>query len=185
MDKPDNQEITDPAIIEGGEGEQGVEKPTEQPSSQAPESYELKLPEGLEETDLESVKAAAKQLGLTAEQAQLLAEQQASQKQQFQQSAIESFNALTGQWLEQAKSDPEYGGDNFERNLQYATTALDKFATPEFKAALNESGYGNHPEMIRIFSRIGKTLAEDKPVGGEGEKGGETDAAKLFYPTMS
>lgn len=189
METQDNQDITSSSENDETVATETKQATTEEPSgeqqSQVPDSYELKAPDGYEQAQLEQFSELAKGLGLNNEQAQKLLDQQAEQKQQFEASALDSFKELTAQWEEQAKADSEIGGEKFERSLQYADKALTQFATPEFKQILNDSGYGNHPEMVRIFARIGQKLSEDNMVADEQRKGGEQDDAKLFYPDMS
>mgnify|MGYP000700477353 CR=1 FL=1 len=66
-----------------------------------------------------------------------------------------------------------------------AKKALDTFGTPEFRTLLNESGLGNHPEMIRMMFRAGKAISEDKFVpAGSGSPKGAKDAANALYPNQ-
>jgi hypothetical protein len=51
-----------------------------------------------------------------------------------------------------------------------AKKALDAFGTAELRSLLNESGLGNHPEVIRFMFRAGKAISEDSMVtGNKGE----------------
>ena len=60
------------------------------------------------------------------------------------------------------------------------------FATPALKAALNETGFGNHPELVRLFVKIGKSLSEDSfTTKGAGEQHAKTDTAKTLFPTLN
>jgi hypothetical protein len=47
-----------------------------------------------------------------------------------------------------------------------AKKALDAFGTAELRSLLNESGLGNHPEVIRFMFRAGKAISEDSMVTG-------------------
>ena len=49
-----------------------------------------------------------------------------------------------------------------------ATRAFAQFSSPELKSIMNDTGLGNHPEMIRAFSKIGEMLGEDSLVVGTG-----------------
>ncbi|OQP28752.1 peptidase [Morganella morganii] len=145
----------------------------------APEKYEFKTAEG-QELDAEAVKAfepIAKELNLSNEQAQKLVdvyggkimpklvEQQAAQWQQ----QIE-------QWAEQVKADKDLGTD---ASIGAAQKAMDKFGSPELKQYLNETGLGNHPELVRIFANIGKAMSEDGLVTGN--SGGAKSAADVLF----
>lgn len=145
----------------------------------APEKYEFKTAEG-QELDAEAVKAfepIAKELNLSNEQAQKLVdvyggkimpklvEQQAAQWQQ----QIE-------QWAEQVKADKDLGTD---ASIGAAQKVMDKFGSPELKQYLNETGLGNHPELVRIFANIGKAMSEDGLVTGN--SGGAKSAADVLF----
>ncbi|HED3890520.1 TPA: peptidase [Morganella morganii] len=145
----------------------------------APEKYEFKPAEG-QELDAEAVKAfepIAKELNLSNEQAQKLVdvygskimpklvEQQAAQWQQ----QIEL-------WAEQVKADKDLGTDV---SIGAAQKAMDKFGSPELKQYLNETGLGNHPELVRIFANIGKAMSEDGLVTGN--SGGVKSAADVLF----
>lgn len=155
----------------GGEGEQ--------------KEVELKAPDGLDESAFQTLTERAKELGFDGEQAQKFIDSHAEAQKGFTEQAQENWKQLTNDWLEQTKADEEIGGEQFEQSVQLADKALTQFATPEFKQALNESGYGNHPEMVRIFARIGKQLSEDTPVGGEDNRGGDVSREKKLYPNLA
>lgn len=59
-------------------------------------------------------------------------------------------------WAQAAKADPEIGQQNLERSLAFARYALDRFGDPELYGYLDDSGLGNHPEIIRMFKRAGE-----------------------------
>jgi len=63
-----------------------------------------------------------------------------------------------------------------------AKKALDSFGTPELRTLLNESGIGNHPELIRFMVRAGKAISSDTFVAGErGAAGARRDLASNLY----
>lgn len=150
--------------------------------SAAPEAYEpFALPEGLpaDESALQAASAAFRELGLTQDQAQKLVDLHAGQVKAQMDAWAERQEA----WIGEIKSDREIGGARLERNLSYAAKALDQFGSPALRQALDESGLGNHPELVRFAIRIGKVLAEDRmvPAGG----GGQRPAADVMFPSMS
>ena len=69
------------------------------------------------------------------------------------------------EWAERSQSDEEFGGESFESNIEVAKSALNAFGTDPFKQLLQESGLGNHPEVIRFMYRAGKAISEDSYVG--------------------
>ena len=56
-------------------------------------------------------------------------------------------------------------GSSFDANLKTAKSALDTFGNDALKSLLVETGFGNHPEIIRFMYRAGKAISEDSYVG--------------------
>lgn len=83
-------------------------------------------------------------------------------------------------WETDARSDKEFGGPQFDQNLATAKKAIDHFATPELRQMLDETGVGNHPELIRAFYRAGKML-EEAPVLGTTSGGAKKSLAQALY----
>jgi hypothetical protein len=153
-------------------------------SEAAPEAdYEFAFAEGVEvdpET-LGDLKGLSKDLGLSKEQAQRIADLGAKQAQKWAEAQQAAIAEATSAWVEQVKSDKEIGGDKLAENLATAKRALDKFGTPELRALLDESRLGNHPELIRAFHRIGRAIADDAIVPGGRSTNQPTDPAKRLY----
>ena len=64
--------------------------------------------------------------------------------------------------------------------------ALDQFGTPELREALDQTGMGSHPEVIRVFSRIGAAISEGKVItGGIGTQDADKTQAEVMYPSMA
>lgn len=144
-----------------------------------PEKYELKFPDGFDIIPelMEEFTPLAKELGLNNEQAQKLADFEGKLAQRRQ----EDFGKMAEGWVETAKTDKEIGGDKWAENVEVAQRALNTFGTPELKTALNQYKLGNHPEMIRLMVRIGKSMREDGMVlaGSQGAEKGDI-ATRLY-----
>lgn len=154
-------------------------KPTE---PVVPESYELKMPDGvqLDSAAAEEFTAIAKELKLDQAAAQKLADIGAKMATR----QAEAHAQLVETWTEQVKTDKEIGGDNLDQNLGIARKAIDTFGSPELKALLNSTGLGNHPEVVKLAFKVGKAISEDRFVTGS-PKGAETDMAKKLFPNMN
>ena len=59
-------------------------------------------------------------------------------------------------------------GKNYDGNLDYARRAYAQFGTPELTEIMDGSGFGNHPEVIKAFSRVGQLLGEEALAVGTG-----------------
>ena len=156
------------------EGEQQEKKP-----EGAPESYEFKAPEGTQFDDavIGAFSEVAKELNLPQDQAQKVLDKMAPVIAARQ---AEQFQAARTEWAEAAKTDKEFGGEKLTENLGTAKKALDALATPELRTLLEESGLGNHPEVIRVFYRAGKAISEDRFVAGQAGKTNQGDARRLY-----
>jgi len=149
----------------------------------APEQYEFELGDLTVDTDsLEAFKEVAKELDLSQDKAQAMLLKMAPAMQQRQAELIANAQK---HWAESSKSDKEFGGEKLDENLSIAKKALDSFGTPELTALLNESGLGNHPEVIRVFYRAGKAISEDGFVRGQGGVGASVDPAKRLFPNQA
>lgn len=128
-----------------------------------PTEVELKLPEGtlLKPETVEQIKSLAKEKNLSSEVAQELLNREHLALDSFHKQQVDLVEKTKQVWAEESKKDAEIGGESFGRNLELAKRALEKFATPKFIQEIDSSGYGNHPEVIRIFARIGKMIAND------------------------
>jgi hypothetical protein len=151
----------------------------------APETaYEFSFAEGVEvdPDTLGSLKELSKELGLTQEQAQKIADLGAAQSQKWVALQEQAITEASAQWVEEVKADKEIGGDRLSENLGIAKRALDRFGTPELTRLLDESRLGNHPELIRAMYRIGKAISDDAVVPGSRSAFGSTNSlAQRLY----
>lgn len=149
-----------------------------------PDSYDLKLPENALLSDTGKVADFAKAQGLTQDQAQAAVEYANTVLSDYKDTVTTQLNDMRETWRQQTESDKDIGGEAFKGNAELARRALDKFASEEFHKLLKESGYGNHPEVVRTFVNIGKAMSEDKFESGN--KGGNqsTDVADKLYPNQ-
>lgn len=153
----------------------------------APEKYEFKAPEGvkLDDAVIGEFEVVARELGLSQDAAQKVIEKVApklAERTAAQQA--EAFAKFRSDLVEQVRTDKELGGEKLAENLAVARKALDNLGTPALRTLLEQSGLGDHPEIIRMFYKAGKAISEDGFVpGGKGPQGGEDTAAKKLYGT--
>ncbi len=65
-------------------------------------------------------------------------------------------------WAQATNADPEIGGQNLKHSLMFARYALDHFGDVELYDFLDDTGLGNHPEVIRMFKRVGEAAEGDR-----------------------
>lgn len=74
----------------------------------------------------------------------------------------QQWQEQVARWRQEVADDPELGGDHLPGVVARAQLALDRFDTDRtIGRLLEESGYGNHPAVIRFFTRVADALAED------------------------
>ena len=138
----------------------------------APEKYEFNLPDGVKFDDDAFVaaepifrelnlgqEAASKIVGVYAEKVLPLLQDRA------QQQASAAGDELRAEWARSTMADTEVGGGKLEESKAMAARAMAQFLPQneegqKFRTFLNESGLGNHPEMVRMLSRIGRAMGE-------------------------
>lgn len=194
----------DGSALGGGEDDAGntdeVEKTAEEiaaeeaaaKAAKVPEAYELTAPEGLT-LDEEAVTFATpifKELGLSNEDANKLLPAAAQLVQRTQDQMNQQYEmqvaATRKEWLDSARADPEIGGPNWKESLAVGAKALDLLGAPKgspFRDLLNDSGLGNHPEVIRIFAKVGRAIGDDPQfLRSNGAHQPKRDRAETLYP---
>lgn len=177
------QTSTDAAGADASKTEGDAGKPAEKAG--APDKYEFNAPDGVsyDDTVIAQFSEVAKELNLPQDAAQKVLDKVAPVIRARQ---AEQLEAARTEWAESAKVDKEFGGDKLNENLGLAKKALDKFGSPELRTLLNESGLGNHPEVIRLMVRAGKAISEDSFVpGGNAKPGASASLADRLYPTKA
>ena len=158
-------------------------KADDKPPPKAPEAYELKAPEGfeLEPETTKEFETLARELDLSNDDANKLLPLGAKLAQKIAEQQQTSHQAQVTKWAEDAKADKEYGGEKFDASLKTALKARDQFATPELKTLMDETGLGNHPEIVRLFHRIGTAIADDSFVQAPSAGGSAKSAAAILF----
>lgn len=147
----------------------------------APEKYEAFVaPEGtaLAPAVITKFEETARALNLPQDKAQQLINEMAPVMAQQQQAQVEQLRA---DWAAASTADKEFGGEKLAENLGFARKAIDTFGSPELRTMLNETGLGNHPDVVRFMVRAGKALGEDKILTGGAPASANRSAAEVLY----
>lgn len=104
---------------------------------------------------------AASQAGSQADPFALrLREHEANQRMQWQEQV--------NKWRKEATEDPQMGGENLPVSVARAQLALDRFdESKRIGQLLEQTGYGNNPDILRFFNRLANALMEDGLVQGQ------------------
>lgn len=140
------------------------------------EEYQIEVPKelGFEDDRLKEYKTAAHAAGILPKQLQkLMAWHEADTKKVLHQS-----QEKVKQDLEQAQAGlKQEWGQAYDKKLAQAKLSLKAINDPKLIEFLEKSRLGDHPEMIKVFSKIGEMLGEKK-VEGLGDEIGKYGSVK-------
>lgn len=174
-----------PATLAGGEPEVKPQPAPDDPKlNEVPEDgkYELQLPDGAvpDEQLANEAYNFFKEKGYTRKEAQRVADALPL----FLERQQKAWQETVSGWAEQARKDPDLARGGFEQNVGVVRRAVVEYGTPGFRQLLNEMGIGNHPEVIKTFFNIGKSMGEASTPGGgaplRGNQGKPRPADVLF-----
>ena len=162
---------------------------TTQAAPAVPETYEFKFADGmaLDSEVAGEFSGIAKELGLSQEGAQKVADLGAKMAQKFQAEQAKTLQTAGDQWAADAQADPEIGGDKLDASLAAGQRALKELGTPALTELLKTSRLGNHPEVIRFFARVGEKVSADQKLltTGNGATTSMDSAARRMFPNMN
>lgn len=156
------------------------EKPEGEQSATVPEKYEF-------EADItenapgiaDALGGAAKDLGLSQEQLSAFVEKMRPAFVQNQQQIIDRSAKL---WEDRTLADPEIGGANLKANMAIASRAYKTFASESLRKEFAQAKLDRHPEVIRLFLNVGRTLGEDTAVRTTAAKTLDLSDPRTMYP---
>jgi hypothetical protein len=117
-----------------------------------PAALEMEAPAWLEPNEtFAEFKSAAGELGLD--------QQKAGRMLELHKRAGEAELAQRiARWENEASGDAEIGGQNMNASVGTARDLVREFGTPALTEALESTGLGSNPEVIRLLSRVGQAL---------------------------
>lgn len=145
--------------------------------------YDLKLDEAsvLDKSEVGEIEAYAKANKLNNEQAQHLLNMKHEAVSKFQQKQLEEFNVAKERWRQEVVEDKEIGGDKFNKSVELAHRALERFGSTTLKEQLEATGLGNHPELVRFFAKVGHSMAEGEIIKANATPVAQKSYEEIFY----
>jgi hypothetical protein len=104
-------------------------------------------------------------------------------EQAAQTATQEALANEEAEWEKASKADPEFGGQKWDASQAVITRGMQHLATPEYVALMNRQGLGNHPEVLRIWYRVGQTVGEDGGLAAGGANTALKSDEEVFYGT--
>jgi hypothetical protein len=151
----------------------------------APAEYALTVPPGMnaDEPLFGAFKEIAAKHGLTLEAAQDIVDMVAPKLTEALTQPYQLWKKTQENWQAEAKADAEFGGPDFARNMASIAKVLDQYCDPKLRDALNVTGAGNHPAIIRSFWRLAQILTEPSHVAAAKPASVSKDPAGVMYPS--
>lgn len=179
-DKPGEGAGADAGKSEDGKGEAGKE-------GGETTAYTLTAPEGypISEGALKGLNEVCKSANLSEEQAKAVMAYMHGNYTTAISAQQEAMQAQAKTWIGEFQADKEFGGDKFDASVADAQRALATFDEGgTVSKMLKETGYGNNPDVLRIFARVGRALGEDKLIGNGGGGAEDKPLEERLYPNM-
>ena len=175
-------------------------EPAAEPKSEtsAPDAYtDFSVPEGhtLDAAAIESATPLFRELGLSQDQAQKLVDFYSTQIGKINSENEGFMETMRTQWREELKADKEIGGklDQVRVDISRALDRLPPTVRDNFKAAMDMTGAGDHPALIKAVYEFSKLIGEGSHVSGKGPSAdGQSktgvatrpSAAQSMYPNL-
>lgn len=119
-----------------------------------------------------------------AERAQKLVDLQTRAMQAMSERAMTQWNQLQETWQEEARKDPDVGGDKLEPTLAKISTLINVHGSPELREIMNQTGAGNNVHVIKFLSKVAAALGESLPTPATVPSSGERSQANIMFPNM-
>ena len=153
-----------------------------------PEDYNVELPEGIGKDDplLVSFLEGAAKGGMDNESVQAVINTLGPKLVEQMQAPIKAWIDLNEKWVAEVKADPVIGGDKLPVTQETVFQAMALVLKPEearaTREALDLTGAGNNPAVIRLLFNMAKRLVEPGPVKGNAPPEPPKSTAALLYP---
>ena len=167
-------------------------------SAGAPEAYtDFTVPEGhtLDAAAIESATPIFRELGLSQDQAQRLVSFYSEQIGKINSENEGFMETMRTQWREELKADKDIGGklDAVKVDISRALDRLPTEVRDNFKSAMDLTGAGDHPAIIKAMYSLASLIGEGTHVSGKGPSAdGQSktgvatrpSAAQSMYPNL-
>lgn len=165
---------------------EGTKPPEPAPKAEPLALEALQFPEGFaaDEKFTPRFLEIANELGLTKEGANKLVALQAEYAKEGSEKATQAWQDTVKQWEDAVKSDPDIGGTKLDDSLGAVRKLIDSHGSKELLDALNISGMGSNPHLIRMLHKVAKEVNEPGPVSGSPGSAPPADIASRLFPNQ-
>lgn len=172
-------------------------EPKPEPAA-APDAYtDFSVPEGhtIDAAAIESATPLFRELGLSQDQAQKLVNFYSEQIGKINSENEGFMETMRTQWRTELQADKEIGGklDQVKVDISRALDRLPEGIRTDFKAAMDLTGAGDHPAVIKAMYSLAALVGEGSHVSGKGPTpegqsrtgtAARPSAAQSMYPNL-
>lgn len=158
-----------------------------------PETYTFKAPDGqtLDKATLDAATPIFKELGLNQAAADKLVDFYNAQMKAISDNSLKARNDMIDKWSNEVKADQTLGPklDQVKADIGRMKDIVfegDSAARKAFDDAVDLTGAGWNPAIIKAFAKIAQRINEGKPVSGGGPSPhGQTNSGRAERPSIA
>lgn len=160
-------------------------------AAEAPKTFDvsfLKIPEGVTISDTDKATLAEAFVGLPPERAQTLMDLHTAQLQKLVKDSVDAnaaaWSSVTTKWRSEIESDPVIGGAQLGQTKASISRLVNEFGDggSSFREAMNLTGAGNNPAVVRFLAKVSAALYEGKAVkGNPTNDSAPVNMSEIFY----
>jgi len=181
--------------VEAKADEKPEDKPGDKSKSTVPESYTFAAGENqhLDEAAIGEVTPIFKELGLDQAGVDKLTSFYNKKAGEFVQRGLDAVNTMREGWRNEISADKEIGGklDAVKIELGKLHAQLPPELSASFKEAMDLTGAGDHPAVVKTLYKLAQLVTEGKPVTpggpsphGQSKTGAPQSLASAMYPNL-
>jgi hypothetical protein len=166
----------------------------EQPKPGEPPAPDMKaedygtfdLPEGVQQDDplVQAFISGAAKGGMDKDSVQAVISELGPKLQEQLMAPQRAWQDMNAAWANQVKMDTQLGGANLDKTLSTITAGLTQVMTPQelgqLHEALETTGAGNHPAVVRALHRFAARVTEGGHVSGDAGKSALSFAERMY-----
>ncbi len=123
------------------------------------------MPEGFDAVLFDALRPAAHRLGISRQQYAGMARELAGLQHQQQETDTTLETQLIETWHKDIRKE---FGDAHDESIALGKRVVQEFGGDELANLLNETGYGDHPVIVKFMAKVGREIAEDEILGSGG-----------------
>jgi hypothetical protein len=148
---------------------------------------DIKLPDGftVDEAIMTPFVELVNKYNIPREAVDAFVDLQAKATQKNSEASSLAWADMQKQWTDEIAADPDLSGQAWDtKHAPAIGQMLDKYGSPDVRAALDLTGAGNNPHVVRMFAKLAAAVTEPGFVPAPAPADGQSSVESRIYPTM-